>query len=451
VKQRKQPYVSNICSIVMAAAAIALLTAPVQAQQSTIGSEATTRTMGAGDYDPDSSRWNGLMQFRDLATGMGFEFSSVSSLEWGDLGADEILVFLYPEQTVDPGQLDAFIQAGGHAIVADDFGEAKNALARLGAMRLDVTTLKAASYYEGRTWAPIAMLNPGHPIALDVDQVVTNHPAALGQLAGGTIVAGFDEGALVVAGERGTGRYIAVADPSIFINRMLEFPGNLRLVTNMLHWLDRNGRAKHVVVVHGDVAMYGQARPYIDDANAGKMSRSIASVNRWLDERSTWLLVPAAMRAVGIGAGILVLGLLYFAIPWRRDSKADGAWLALRRPQRRDDAFGLVQSASKGSEPHLISACLLRDFVQQAIALSVNKPEPLYTVAEAQLPELIRQAKGADAATAYNVVAQRLRRLPSRGQAAAPWGGGFMSKREFDTFYDDCATLCRKLEQPLET
>lgn len=427
---------------------LALAVVPVAAQPS---AETASFEAISSDYDPQNSNWNGLMQFRDLVMGMGFEFSEVTKLEWGDLGADEILVFLYPQQTVDPAQLDAFIQAGGHVIVADDFGEAQNALARIGAIRLDLATLRAENYYEGRTWAPIATVTPGHPISLDVEPIVTNHPAALGHLAGGTVVAGFPDGALIVAGERGTGRFVAVADPSIFINRMLEFPGNLRVAVNMLHWLDRNGRAKRVVVVRGDVPMYGQARPYIDDGNASRMSRSVADINRWLDERSTWLLVPGAMRALGIGAGLLLMGLLALAIPWRKGPRPDGAWLALQRPARLDDAFVMARQAQRANEPHLISACLLRDRVQAVLAHTIGKADPLFTVADAQLADLLRDGHGQNAASAYQRVSERLRRLPSRGQAAAPWGGGHMSKREFDALYDDCAALCRNLGNSLGT
>src|SRR5258707_15125646 len=93
---------------------------------------------------------------------------------------------------------------------------------------------RASRYYEGRLWAPIATAQGDHPLARDVGEVVTNHPAALDRVEGATTVIGFDEGALVVAGERGTGKFVAVADPSIFLNRMQQEPfhGNLQLTAN---------------------------------------------------------------------------------------------------------------------------------------------------------------------------------------------------------------------------
>src|SRR5690606_28722133 len=129
-------------------------------------------------------------------------------------------------------KLSTFIQAGGHAVIADDFGESRDALAALGLLRAEVVTPRATRYQDGRAWAPIALPKGSHPVARDIDEVVTNHPAALKQLEGATNVIGFEDAAVVVAGERGTGRYVALSDPSIFINRMLQFPGNVQLATN---------------------------------------------------------------------------------------------------------------------------------------------------------------------------------------------------------------------------
>jgi hypothetical protein len=111
----------------------------------------------------------------------------------------------------------------------------------------------------------------------------------------------------------------------------------------------------------------------------------------------------------------------------------------------------MAASAQRANEPHLISACLLRDRVQALVSEALGKDEHRPALGEPQLTEVVRTEKGAAAAAAYARVAERLRKLPSRGQAAAPWGGGFMSKREFDALYDDCAALCRNLGCTLGT
>ncbi len=256
------------------------------------------------DYDPHSTAWNGMAQFVALAEGMGFEVTPVSELEWSDLGAKDILFLVYPLRRVDPNRLTSFVQAGGNVVIADDFGEGKDAMTGLGLLRAESRIPKASRYYEGRLWAPIATAQSDHPVAREVGEVVTNHPAALDHVEGATAVVGFDQGALVVAGDRGTGRFVAVSDPSIFINRMQQDPfhGNVALTVNILNWLSRDGNARHIVLLRGDVAMYGDPQPFIDDPRGGKLGRSIAEVNSWLWSRHEWLLTASAMKAVAHAA-----------------------------------------------------------------------------------------------------------------------------------------------------
>ncbi|MBA3538254.1 MAG: hypothetical protein H0T79_01375, partial [Deltaproteobacteria bacterium] len=279
----------------------------------------------------------------------------------------------------------------------------------------------------------------------------TNHPAALTRVQGATVVLGFDEGAVVVAGERGTGRFVAISDPSIFINRMQQFKGDLQLAANLLRWLDRDRRARHVVLLRGDVPMYGEPRPYIDDARAGEVGRQVADVNFWLSERRAWLLTPNAMKGLAAILAVVLLALAFFALPIRRGPKIDGAWLKFNRPNRRDEPHGLVMAHDDGAGSNLVLACVLRDLVQTLLADAIGKAEPLYTLAEGELVAQVSTAKGATAAVALTRVYRRLRNLPSRGQAAAPWAGGQFPRRDFDVLYKDVAELCRTLGSELPT
>ncbi|HEX3758906.1 MAG TPA: DUF4350 domain-containing protein [Kofleriaceae bacterium] len=396
------------------------------------------------DYDPRSTAWNGMASFVGLAEGMGFTVTPVSSLEWSDLSADDILFLIYPLQRVDPARLGAFVHAGGNLVIADDFGDGKDAMQGLGLLRAEVDTPRASKYYEGRLWAPIATARGDHPLATDVGEVVTNHPAALTGVEGATTVIGFDEGAVVVAGERGSGRFVAISDPSIFINRMLMFRGNIQLATNLLRYLDRGGRARHVVLLRGDVPMYGDPRPYIDDARAGELGRAIADLNFWLSERRAWLLTPGAMKALAVGLAAALLLLALFALPVRRGPRIDGAWLRFGRPGRRDEAHAVIGLAEQGGGG-LVLACVLRDEVQRLVAAAVGRADPLYAIPEAQLIDELSRARGPAAGAAIARVYRRLRALPSRGQAAAPWSAAHLPRRDFDTLYRDVAELCRTL------
>lgn len=401
------------------------------------------------DYDPHSEAWNGMSTFKGLVEGAGFTVDVRTQLEWGELTANDILFLVYPLAKVDAGKLSTFIQAGGHVVVADDFGESKDALAALGLLRADVITPKATRYQDGRVWAPIATARSTHELARDIDEVVTNHPAALTQIEGATTIVGFEDGAVVVAGERGTGKFVAISDPSVFINRMLQYPGNVQLATNILRWLKRGGRAKNVVLLRGDVSMFGDPPPFIDDPRGGNVGRSVADLNLWLSQRREWLLTPPAMKALAALLATFLLVLAVLALPVRRGPRIDGAWLRFGRPLRRDEPYSLVSNSDRHAGSLLVLACILRDQVQSLLADALGKPEPLYTLSEAQLVQQLTAAKGTPAGTALARVYKRLRSLPSRGQAAAPWSSGHLSRRDFDTLYQDLAELCRTLGAPL--
>jgi hypothetical protein len=444
-----------------ALALFALLATSATAHAQTNGEVSPAASLSTDDYDPKSPAWNGLARLVALAEGMGFEVDPLGSLEWSELSDNDILFVVYPEQRVDPNKLSAFVQAGGNVVIADDFGEGKDAMAGLGLLRADVVAPRASEFYADRPWAPIATPRADHYLATDVDKVVTNHPSALTHVEGGTIVIGFDDGAVVVAGERGTGRFVAISDPSIFINRMQEFRGNVQLATNVLRWLSRDGRARRVVLLRGDVPMYGEPRPYIDDPRAGDVGKSIADMNRWLADRHQWLLTPTAMKILAGALAVVLLGLAALALPVRRGPRIDGAWLKFGRPTRRDEAHGLVAAAERTGgrgagrdargtgATYLVLACVLRDHVQTVLADVLDKLEPIYTKAEVELIELVRTARGESAAAAMGKVYRRLRALPSRSQAAAPWSVGAMSRRDFDALYEDVAELCRTLGSPL--
>ncbi len=420
---------------------VVLAAAPAHAQ--------TVPTFDA-EYDPYSQAWNGMASFVGLAEGMGFSVDVRDSLEWDTLEARDILFLVFPLQRVDPAKLAAYVQAGGNVVIADDFGDGKEAMQALGLLRIEVEQARSSRFYEGRMYAPIANARGDHPLAREVGDVVTNHPAVMTRIEGATTIVGLDEGAIVVAGERGFGKYVAVSDPSIFINRMLQFPGNVALTGNIFNWLDRgNRRARNIVLLRGKREMFGDPPPFIDDAKADELGRSISAFNDWLYKAREWLLTPAAMKTLAalLAASLFLLALI--ALPVRRGPNIDGAWLRFNRPARRDEAHALVTHADAGSGSNLVLACILRDHVQRLLAEITNKSEPLYTVPESQLVAELSKTKGATAAVALTRVYRRLRALPSRGQAAAPWSAGHLARREFDTLYRDVVELCRTLGSDL--
>lgn len=399
------------------------------------------------DYDPTSRAWNGLTAFVGMASGAGYEVAPVATLEWGELDRDDILILMYPLERVDPSRLSAFLEAGGSALIADDFGLAKDAIARLGFIRAEVGTPQATTYWRDRSYAPIATTIAPHAITQGVDRVVTNHPAVLTHVEGATAVVSFGGGeALIVAGERGFGRFALVSDPSIFINRMLQFPGNFAVASNLLRWLGR-GHAQRVVLVRGDVPMYGDPRPFIDDAGAGSLGRAMGDINRWLEGGNEWLLTPSAMKAIAGALAFLLIGAALLAMPaWKRGA-VSGEWLRFARPAAGDDIAHAVARADRGDSNYRVAAAVLRDAVSAAIAGAIDVRDPLYALDRPALIDRVTTACGADAGRALTILYTRLRELPTRGQATAAYGGLHVSRHEFDRLYDDAATLYRTLGQ----
>jgi hypothetical protein len=405
------------------------------------------------DYDPHSQDWNGMSRFVGLCEGTGYSVDPVTELDWDKLTANDILFLVYPFNHVDPAAVGKFVQAGGNVVIADDFGESKDALAALGLVRAEMIAPKVDRYWKDLQYAPIADVRGDHVLAHDVTEIVTNHPAAFTHIEGASQVIGFDDAAVVVAGQKGTGRFVAVSDPSIFINRMQEFPGNVVLTSNILSWLDRHewgARARRVVLLRGEVRMFGTPRTYIDDPNSTPTDRQINRFNSWLATNSEWVLTPTAMKVVGGTLAVLLLVLAIAALPVRRGPRIDGAWLRFGRPVRRDEPQALVASAERGGGSLLVLACILRDQVQTLLHGAIQRPEALYTIPEAELVAQVSAAKGTVAGVALTRVYRRLRALPSRSQAAAPWSAGSMNRRDFDALYRDVAELCRTLGSDLE-
>jgi hypothetical protein len=401
------------------------------------------------DYDPHSTAWNGMATFVGLAEGMGFEVSARAELDWSDLTANDVLFVVYPLRELDHTRLAAFVQAGGNAVIADDFGEGRRGLASLGLI-VDADPPRTTRFWHDHLFAPIATALTSHPLTENLGEVVTNHPASFRQVSNATAVVGFEEGALVVAGERGTGRFVGISDPSIFINEMLREPyaGNVTLATNILRWLSRDGRARRVVLIHGDAPMYGEPPPFVFDPRGGKVARTIDAVDEWLGAAREWTMIPATMKGLAAALTVLLVVLALLALPIRRGQRVDGAWTRFARPGRRDEPHALIASADRDAfrtRSLLVIACVLRDQVQSLLAAALGRAEPLYTLGEAELVAQLATARGQPAATALARIYKRLRALPSRSQAAAPWSAGHLRAREFDALYRDVAELCRTL------
>lgn len=406
------------------------------------------------DYASDSTDWNGLARLIGLARGLGLEVEATDAIDWEELGAEDILFVLYPQSRLEPSFLAAFVRNGGRVLLADDYGNSHEALGRLGMLREDVDGVDADRYHADRAYAPIARVwKPDHPLAKDVDDLVTNHPAVLRDVKGADVVFGFGENeGVVAAGSIGEGLIVVLSDPSVLINRMLEFGSNLQFTVNVLRYLARPGKTRRLVVLAGDFQLWGEPKNLLDDGTlSGRVDTMMADFNRWLDGRNDYLLTKSAIfgTAVTLCLGLAILAIIY--VSTRVKNKLDGSWTRAVDPLRgaADFQSTVAYYDRKGAKPsYTLPAAILRDTVNARLERVLDCAEPIHTLSEAALQSRLQERCGPDAAAAMRGLHGKLRALPSRLQATSPWTMGYLSRHEFERLHADVERFERTLGGP---
>jgi hypothetical protein len=229
---------------------------------------AATAAFAAEDFDPKSADWNGLAGLLETAGLAKVEVELLPVLDWSTIATEDVLFVLAP-QTAPQGEslrsLERFVDSGGRLMVADDFGAGDAWLRPFGIELLDRAGRQQARFLDlehlpqvrvdpepetvmaARRWmAPKARLTPAEFLSHDVnDPVVLNHPAALrvsSALAADRLAVlwgRYDEPGLgwLAEADRGAGRVLAIADPSLFITSMLsKFHDNKQFTANVLRY-----------------------------------------------------------------------------------------------------------------------------------------------------------------------------------------------------------------------
>ena len=229
------------------------------------------------DFDPANAEWNGLSRFVEIAREDGVALEIVTRLDVGSLRPEDALVVLSPRQDLPAAALTDFMRAGGRVALADDFGHGESLLRtfRIGRGRPNrADALRLRGNEELLVARPVA----GHPLTENVSALVTNHPQVVYHQDLEPIFA-FGSGeaaqrdAVVLAGAVGQGRLVAIADPSVLINNMLELGGNRRFAGNLATYLlgqsgERSGGTLYLVppgaVLAGRFGEPGADRPLHD-------------------------------------------------------------------------------------------------------------------------------------------------------------------------------------------
>ena len=217
----------------------------------------------------------------------------VSTLEWGELGAERHPGARLPAPARRSGE--ARRVRPGRRQRRDRRrlrrGQGRDAGARPAARRGRAGRARTR-YYEGRMCAPIANARGDHPLAREVGEVVTNHPAVLTSVEGADVVVALRRrrasSSPASAAAAGSSRSAIRASSS---TGCCSSPATSQLAANILRLARprRPARAHAIVLLRGDVLDVRRAAP-VHRRRARRRARP-------LDRRSQLLAVRA--RASG--------------------------------------------------------------------------------------------------------------------------------------------------------
>lgn len=287
----------------------------------------------AGDFDPDSSAWNGLQYLRATAAEANVRLRITRDLDFGSLRDGEVLFVLAPKVALEARgrrELARFVSSGGRLVIADDFRAGDSWMRPFGleliaqpgpvdvhdAGRADLPIMKVIEEPELATREPPL----DRFLGFEVEQVVLNHPGSLVTAgpppAGMTILQrgpyqdGVRSWMAEVVGPKA--RVLAIADSSIFINAMLRrHRGNKQFAANAMRYYCLEGRACEVLAVVGAERVLGSYTPpteaqVSDRLGSGDVRQSI---------RQAVDAVATAARDKAVLPLMWVLVLLALALP----------------------------------------------------------------------------------------------------------------------------------------
>ena len=218
---------------------------------------ASTSGAAFGTYNP---AWDGASDIRRVADDVGSEHEiALNTSDYGRVASNGTIAFvLSPASDYGPRERErvrTFVRTGGTLLVAEDYGPNGNRLlaATNSSARVDGAPVRDERYNYRSPALPLARNVSSHQFTAGVSQLTLNHGTVVRPNDATVLVRTSefayldtdDDGELdrseslrrrpVVTIERvGDGRVIVVSDPSVFINAMVDRPGNRQFVRNLL-------------------------------------------------------------------------------------------------------------------------------------------------------------------------------------------------------------------------
>ncbi len=210
--------------------------------------------MAKADYQPSSHAWNGLFQFAQLAYEQKIKLKTLRTLTPATLSETQALIVFSPRTTIPQHPVHRWIKQGGRLVIMDDVGKGQAFLKHYGIHRASVPTQHATHlrYYPSLRLA-FPTRHTQHALLQGVETLITNHPRVLTHKALKTLFAysptSSSSRGLVFAGSLDQGRLVAISDPSMVINLMMQFSGNVRFARNLLTYLSKQGSSTIGIVL----------------------------------------------------------------------------------------------------------------------------------------------------------------------------------------------------------
>ncbi len=255
--------------------------------------------LATGDYDPVSTRWNGLSGVVQMALEVKVDLEFPAVLDWQEHRADShALFFLSPNRPIPAPKLWAFLHGGGHVVLADDFREGIPVFLELGLVPMDET----------ERFDQAVPVVPEHPLTLGLVRLVTNHAVSFNPVQTPLWAFPGSTRALVFEAAIGEGRLILISDPSLFINDMLHQGDNRSFAMRLLQ---RLGAGKKTVLVLTD---FDERHWPPGSENTGPKSSGFRETLRELSESVQTAALENRMGARVLS--VLLLAPFLYAMLW---------------------------------------------------------------------------------------------------------------------------------------
>ncbi|MCA9513591.1 MAG: hypothetical protein KC635_01465 [Myxococcales bacterium] len=388
------------------------------------------------DYDrADADTWNGLGYLLVTAAEAKVDVTVVDALDLATISPDDVLFWIYPTTPLPVDELLAFVGDGGSLIVADDQGSAEPLFAAVGITREPDGPRHQEHWFAQEDGLPVIPRQSDDFLFFNVEELVANHPAALRSAEGGVVAFDDPRELLVVRRELGSGRLLAIGDPSIFLNQMLRrFYGNKQFAANVLRVFCR-AEPCHVTLLMPTTTASGSYEGGAGDRGSAERiaEEAVKALNDALSGVSKALSADPVSRLILFGLPLVgaMLVLLALAV-WRRPvlTPALGGAILGRSPLVAE-AAGLA--AARGDADFLAHALTLVDHAD-ALAdanaieavLAGERPPPRGTTQDAV--ELVRHA---------------LLRVQREAASLRSLQPPVVSAERFARLYDDVRTLNR--------